>query len=279
MSALKNKIIQSSLENTISLLTPEIIKKSNCNIIQLPIPSSPPPSNYTSQGKRKSSKCDPITNPEDIERMKNFYLNTGHKNKRLRNYMIFVLGVSLGLRGCDLLRLQIRDVLNPNGTIKNRITTFESKTSKTNYPYVNNTAKTAILQYLESLSEIHMDDYLIKDPAIDFATEPMCEDTLNKTILKASKALNLPYHLGAHSLRKTFSYWTIKLHPNDTQIMITLQEMLNHSSMRTTLRYAGITDEDHNKVYNDIGDFLNKPSNCSYDSIEADISALEPYFV
>ena len=82
--------------------------------------------------------------------------------------------------------------------------------------------------------------------------KPMCEDTLRKIILKAQQKLNLPYHLGAHSLRKTFAYWTIKLHPNDLPTMISLQEMLNHSSMNTTLHYAGQTKDKLKVMYNDL---------------------------
>ena len=36
--------------------------------------------------------------------------------------------------------------------------------------------------------------------------------------------------------------------------------MLNHSSLRTTLRYSGIADEDYNRMYNDIGNFISNPS-------------------
>lgn len=255
--------INTPIINVPDTTNPIIINSNNsmCNFISLPV-KKPTPSNFTSQGKRKATKCDPIKNAEDIERIKQYYLTSGHKNKRLRNYMIFILGVSIGLRGCDLLRLQIRDVMTDNGMIKDRISTFESKTSKTIYPYINTEAKSAIINYLNSLPAIYMDDYLIKDMGIKGkATEPFSEDGLYRIILKAKDALNLPYHLGAHSLRKTFAYWTIKLHPNDNNVLMTLQEMLNHSSPRITLMYSGISDEDHNKMYNDLGDFISNPTN------------------
>lgn len=243
--------------NVIYTSTPSITLSSNCNLFSLPPKAAP--SNYTSQGKRKAHRSEAITNPEDIDRIKNFYLTTGHKKNRFRNYMIFILGTSIGLRGCDLLRLQIGDILNPDGTIKNRIATFESKTSKMNYPYINDIAKQAICQYLNSLSSFSLDDYLITNLSTTDNT-PLDSDSLYKLILKAKNALNLPYHMGEHTLRKTFAYWTIRLHPDNTEVMITLQEMLNHSSMRTTLRYAGITDNDYRNMYNDIGNFITNPS-------------------
>lgn len=46
-------------------------------------------------------------------------------------------------------------------------------------------------------------------------------------------------NIGSHSMRKTFGYF---LYKNGTHEII--QELLNHSSQRETLRYIGITQED-----------------------------------
>lgn len=211
---------------------------------------SVPLSNYTSQGKRKAAPCDPIRSLEDIEAVKNYFLTTGRKGNRLRNYMIFVLGISIGLRGCDLLRLQIKDVLCADGHIVDEIRTFESKTHKMNYPIVNDVAKEAIGKYLDSLEDkFSPNDRLIRAQGkID-----MDENTLYNIIKKAQLDLNLPYNLGAHSLRKTFAYWTIAMHPDNAHILASLQEMLNHDSMKTTLHYAGQTKDNLRTLYTDIG--------------------------
>jgi integrase len=246
---------------------PHISLTSNCNMFDVSKPVRNP-SNYTSQGKHKATKTEPIRKAEDIAKIKEYLLTKGHKKLRLRNYMMFVLGSSIGLRGCDLLRLQISDVLNPNGTIKDRICTFESKTSKMNYPFINPTAKSAIAEYLRSLPSFSMNDYLIRDiESPDAPNEPLTGNFLYQWITRTCSVLKLPYRLGEHSLRRTFSYWTIKLHPNDTTILATLQEMLNHSSMRTTLHYAGITDEEYNTMYNDIGKFIDNPNIATGSSI------------
>ncbi len=47
-------------------------------------------------------------------------------------------------------------------------------------------------------------------------------------------------NIGSHSMRKTFGYF---LYKNGTHIEI-IQELLNHSSQRETLRSIGITLED-----------------------------------
>lgn len=47
-------------------------------------------------------------------------------------------------------------------------------------------------------------------------------------------------NIGSHSMRKTFGYF---LYKNKVPIEI-IQDLLNHSSQRDTLRYIGITQED-----------------------------------
>ena len=51
--------------------------------------------------------------------------------------------------------------------------------------------------------------------------------------------------LSAHSLRKTFGYWSYK---QGIDISL-LQTIFQHSSQAVTLRYIGITQESINKVY------------------------------
>ena len=54
---------------------------------------------------------------------------------------------------------------------------------------------------------------------------------------------NLPYHCSTHFLRKTFAYWFLQAHKNDMSALATLQEILNHSSGKMTLKYCGIEKE------------------------------------
>ena len=133
---------------------------------------------------------------------------------------------------------------------------FESKTRKSIYPFINEAAKQALSSYLDSLSSFSYSDYLFSKTSS--SQEPMTPNNLYKLMVKIKTDLNLPYHLGAHSLRKTFAYWTIKLHPNDLTTMISLQEMLNHDSMNTTLHYAGQTKDKIRPMYADLEKIFNE---------------------
>ena len=113
--------------------------QTSTNIININRRYTPTPSNYTAQGKRKATAGDPIRNLSDIQLIKNYY-----HERSLRNYLLFILGISTGLRGKDLLRLKVRDVVDCNGYVVKEIASFESKTNKMNHPFLNDEAQAAV---------------------------------------------------------------------------------------------------------------------------------------
>ena len=205
---------------------------------------------YTSHGKRKARPDDPIRTIKEVQAAKQYFLNNGRTEiGRLRNHMLFVLGISTGLRGGDLLNLRIKDVLSSDGEINNYIVLVEEKTSKNNDPYLNSEAKNAIKMYLRGLNgKFNMTDYLIPS---NRGTK-MTTSQLYVILSKLNTDLKLPYHIGAHTMRKTFAYWTVQMHKGDSNILIALQGMMNHSSPYVTLRYAGITKDEEDNLYDDI---------------------------
>ncbi len=72
----------------------------------------------------------------------------------------------------------------------------------------------------------------------------------------AAEACNIQYPVSTHSTRKTFGYWSVKLHPYDVTTVDKLQGIFSHSDRNITLRYIGIAREDEIKLYNDMGDFI-----------------------
>lgn len=206
---------------------------------------------YTSAGRRKASPAEPLRSKLDIKRIMNFYLMHGKKELRLRNYTIFVLGISVGLRAGDLLSLRVRDVVDERLQTRSQLTVCESKTHKMNYPYLNAAARTAVSQYVYDgwgTTFTSMEDYLFPSEK----REKISENMLYVMMRNAQKKLQLPCHFSTHSLRKTFAYWNIKLHKRDAGTMACLQEMLNHDSMKTTLHYAGQTQDKYKTLYEDL---------------------------
>lgn len=232
--------------NAVRNLTP------TSKVIQLDI--RPAASNYTAQGKRKPTAGDPIRSLADIQLFKDYF-----HSQSLRNYLLFVLGISVGIRGNDLLRLQVRDVITPNGFVVDEVSTFESKTHKMNHPMLNNEAKSAIGEYLNSLPKVYADDYLFKaSPDVNKQLET---GSLRAILLRAKAKLQpqitTDFGMTVRTLRKTFAYWIIKQHYDDPLVMASLQEMLNHDSMATTLHYSGHTRDNIRTMYSDMGAVLN----------------------
>ncbi len=52
------------------------------------------------------------------------------KKTGTRNYMMFLTGINSGIRISDLIKLNVDDIRNQDGTMKQHITIIEKKTKK-----------------------------------------------------------------------------------------------------------------------------------------------------
>ncbi|MDF2881039.1 MAG: xerC 1 [Clostridiaceae bacterium] len=201
--------------------------------------------NKTSRGINKAEEVEPIKNIKDIAKIKQYLI--GKENKR--DYMLFVVGINVGLRIGDLLSLKITDIFQ-DGKIVDKVTINEQKTDKKREFELNKSAKDSIALYLSTLKGIDIDSYLFKSRKGNGA---LTVESAHKIIKTTLKELNIKGNYGTHTLRKTFAYHiyakNIKTNPS---IINTLQKMLNHSSASVTLRYIGITKEVISDVYNSL---------------------------
>lgn len=202
--------------------------------------------NKTSRGINKAQEVEPIKSLKDIQKVKQYL--AGKDNKR--DYMLFVVGINVGLRAGDLLQLRVKDILS-NGKIDDSVKLKEDKTDKYREFTLNNSAKDAIRVYLDSIKGYSPDDYLFKSTKGD--NNPLTVESAHKIIKTLLRDLNIKGNYGTHTLRKTFAYHTYTNNIKDNPaILDTLQKMLNHSSTSVTLRYIGITKEVITDVYNSL---------------------------
>ena len=190
-----------------------------------------------SNGIAKANTVDPLKNKKDIQKIKQYL--KGKDNKR--DYMLFVVGINVGLRVGDLLKLKIKDVIDNNGNFKDKIVITEEKTDKTRNLKLNDSVKESIKLYLDSLKSYDMDDYLFKSRK---GNKPLRVDSTHKIIKNTLRELNIKGNYGTHTLRKTFGYW----HYQQYKDVAILQDIFNHSSPSVTLRYIGITDDIKDKT-------------------------------
>jgi len=199
----------------------------------------------TSRGINKAEEVEPIKKIKDIAKIKQYLI--GKENKR--DYMLFVVGINVGLRAGDLLNLRIKDVLKDSKVV-DRVTINEEKTDKRRDFELNKSSKDAILLYIDTLKDMDTNSCLFKSRKGDGA---LTVESAHKIIKTTLKELGIKGNYGTHTLRKTFAYHiyanNIKTNPS---IINTLQKMLNHSSASVTLRYIGITKEVISDVYNSL---------------------------
>lgn len=201
--------------------------------------------------------ADPIRDLDDIQRLKDYFLNTGSEFCSFRNYAIFCVGIGSGLRASDLLSLRIKDVYD-DSIVKDKISIVECKTNHIHHFAVNDELKDVLYGLLNLLikryGKYDEDAYIF--PAKNNIGHLQVR-SLYTIFKQAQETLGLDFHFSTHSLRKTFAYWTIRMHYYDQNIIFSLQDMLNHRDIKNTLYYSGHTEDHLKTLYDDMGKVLN----------------------
>lgn len=169
----------------------------------------------------------PIRDPEKINEMKAYL-----KSKNERNYILFVLGISTGLRISDILQLRKEDLLNTHVSIK------ETKTKKHKRIRIPPYIRKELMEYVKKLND---GDFVVKSRQGD--NKAIDRSVAYRILRSAAEQVNLK-EIGTHTLRKTFGYHFYQ----QTKDVAMLQEMFNHSSQDITLRYIGINQDSMDKA-------------------------------
>ena len=180
---------------------------------------------------------EPIRDTKKIEKMKKHL-----KDKSIRNYCFFTVGINSGLRISDLLNLKVSDVTEDNGRLKSRITITEQKTGKAKDFPISDSAAKAIAEQLKELNTADRDAFLF--PSRE-GHKAITRFQAWNILHSAAETVGIKDSIGTHTMRKTFGYHAYKMGMDITII----QKLLNHSSPAITLSYIGITRDDLDSVY------------------------------
>ena len=179
----------------------------------------------------------PLRSKNEARALANYYLDLG----KIRNYVLIVLGLCTALRISDLLRLRWDDVYDfKNKRVKHSIDIVEKKTRKHKAIALNRAAVSALT--LLAASSAREGCFLIENPRTQNAISRI---QAYRIIRAAAEALCLKVRVSCHSLRKTFGYHAWQ----DGTSPVVIMEIYNHSSLETTRRYLGVSQDDKNKVY------------------------------
>ena len=176
------------------------------------------------------------------------------KSQSTRNELLFILGINVGLRISDILKLKVRDLTKSNTkTPKDYVIITEIKTRKTKKFYIGDIVKKVIENYMKENNNPGFDTYIfLRNKGIN---RPITRQQAYRIINNAAELLGLVERndkgnlihgeIGTHTLRKTFGYHSFQ---NGTSLEL-LMDLFNHSSKTQTLRYIGITEDQKKEVY------------------------------
>ena len=188
----------------------------------------------------KKKTVAPIKSLADIGKIKRHLLKT----QQYRNYLLFVMGINVGLRISDLLSLRISDVWQ-NGKCVEAIVIREQKTKKYRTIALNGATEEAIERYLGSLKTFNEDDWLFKSRKNG---TPLTKQSAHRIINQIMADCGIVGHWGTHTLRKTFAYQLYMANAEQPMILEYLMKLLNHSSQQITLAYMGIEQQQLNNL-------------------------------
>lgn len=166
----------------------------------------------------------------------NMVISEAYKNDDLCKATRFIFGINTGFRDSDIRNIRVKDIINPDGTIKDWYAVNEIKTQHTRKcargrrVYLNETVKKAI-GFLITVRNKSVDDYLFTadkclhkckyiDPLTQkkFDTPYLPDGTklvqaymetsdYSKFLKKMTKSLGMSEHCSSHCQRQTYGYW------------------------------------------------------------------------
>lgn len=183
-------------------------------------------------------EVEPIRDLRKVQAMKNYL-----KGKSTRDYVMFVLGLNIALRISDLLSLHWEDVITNKRKFK-VIKLIEGKTKKKRTIMINKECEKALNQYMK---ELDSNNKPLTGPLFKsrIGSKSITRQRASDILKDAAEAVGVIEEINTHSLRKTWGYHAWKIGYSPAIIM----ETLNHSNLKTTKRYLGITQEDVNDLY------------------------------
>ena len=159
------------------------------------------------------------------------------RESRVRDRALFDLAIDGKLRGCDLVKIKIRDVV-AGPEIRSRAIVVQQKTGRPVQFEITGDVRASLLVWLERRGGT-VEDYAF--PSRINHTNHMSTRQYARLVDEWVTAVGLrPEEYGTHSLRRTKASMIYKATGNIRAIQI----LLGHSKIENTVRYLGVDVED-----------------------------------
>lgn len=209
-------------------------------------------SDFKSDGIRKAHAADSIRSYDDFKAIQDYYLERG----RVRDWMMWTVGVSMGVRVSDLFSLRFENIMNPDRTFKPRVQIYEQKTGKLNNILITESIRQSVTRYCECIGwRFNMTDCLF---ASKKTGKRMYEECGWRILSEAGKKLGLPLNIGSHTMRKSFANIAACVDKSsvDMNSITKIQGLLNHSDTHSTMRYLGSYQKMFDKAREAVSKFV-----------------------
>lgn len=221
---------------------------------------------YYNTGTRKKGVSTKVyfLNRDEIEMMKNELLKnieeaTTPTNELMnrRNYALFCMGINVGLRISDLIKLTWGDIFDKHWEFKEFTSIRPKKTERFNKFVTigfNDSFKTAAIEYKNEVTRLRdlpgLDDYIFWGKMN--CDKPIDERSVCAIIKKTADGAGIKKNVGTQSLPKTFGYNFYMEAKDKAYALRMLQEYFDHDTSESTLKYIGFTMEELVKFMNSV---------------------------
>lgn len=178
--------------------------------------------------------------------------NENQKQIAVRNKMLFLIGINVGIRAGDLRTLKWSFFFERNNNelkFKESYILQPEKQKKQNKfvkLFFNQTVQKIINDYISEYPVENLDDYLFPSRK---GNEPIKVSSLWEIIKDAAAEAGITQNIGSHSLRKTWGFWVWHNAEDKNKALVILQQCFSHSSTQTTMRYIGLLEEEIKDMY------------------------------
>ena len=154
-----------------------------------------------------------------------------------RDLALFNLALDSKLRGCDLVRLRVRDIAH--GTrLTNRAMVMQQKTQRPVQFEITEQTRDAVSDWITK-AELTPDDYLFKSRFK--SSRHLSTRQYQRIVARWVSGIGLdPANYGTHSLRRTKATLIYR----KTRNLRAVQLLLGHVKLESTVRYLGIEVDD-----------------------------------
>ena len=160
--------------------------------------------------------------------------------------LLITIGMFTGLRISDILLLRYKDLLG-----KEHIEVTEKKTGKVRKILVNEHLRETVSRISSKLDR-DPEQFIFLNRFKTKTISPQYVNWMLKELVKKYGVVKNSNGIKSHSLRKSFGRRVWENNDKSEKGLIMLNEIFNHSSIKTTKIYLGIRDKEIQDVYQNL---------------------------